>query len=169
MRLLVLAVAYALRGLHPQGVAGAIRRKSTAAGSQPNAARQAVAVPPKPLLPGEVPTVPWTEAEIAAAKATCKELLTGDPLDYDELPPIKEGLCGAPAPVLLRVDRHRSESRDRSAGDTQLSDGGRAGRMAARYRAARRPRRCSAVAVVKIHNATSYACRNRYGGGRDAD
>ena len=31
-----------------------------------------------------------------------QELLTGDPLDYDELPPIKEGLCGTPAPVLLR-------------------------------------------------------------------
>jgi hypothetical protein len=47
--------------------------------------------------------VPWTEAEIEAAKAICKELLTGDPLDYEPLPPIKEGVCGTPAPVLLRA------------------------------------------------------------------
>ena len=57
----------------------------------------------KPVLPGEQPTVPWTEAEIEAAKAKCKELLTGDPLDYEILPPIKEGICGTPAPVLLRA------------------------------------------------------------------
>ena len=38
--------------------------------------------PPPPPPPGEMPTVPWTEAEIEAAKAKCKELLTGDPLDY---------------------------------------------------------------------------------------
>ena len=42
--------------------------------------------PPPPPLPGEKPTVPWTEAEIEAAKAKCKELLTGDPLDYEQLP-----------------------------------------------------------------------------------
>src|SRR6476659_6659340 len=57
----------------------------------------------KPVLPGEQPTAPWTEAEIDAAKAKCKELLTGDPLDYEVLPPIKEGICGTPAPVLLRA------------------------------------------------------------------
>ena len=50
----------------------------------------APAVEEKPVLPGEQPTVPWTEAEIDAAKAKCKELLTGDPLDYEILPPIKE-------------------------------------------------------------------------------
>jgi hypothetical protein len=57
----------------------------------------------KPVLPGEQPRVPWTEAEIDAAKAKCKELLAGDPLDYEILPPIKEGICGTPAPVLLHA------------------------------------------------------------------
>ena len=37
----------------------------------------------KSVLPGDQPTVPWTEAEIADAAAKCKKLLTGDPLDYD--------------------------------------------------------------------------------------
>src|SRR5262245_58655338 len=57
----------------------------------------------KPVLPGDQPTIPWTEAEIGAATAKCNELLMGDPLDYELLPPIKEGICGTPAPVLLRA------------------------------------------------------------------
>jgi hypothetical protein len=55
--------------------------------------------------------VAWTEAEIEAAKAKCKELLTGDPLDYEILPPIKEGICGTPALVLLRAETVASRSR----------------------------------------------------------
>src|SRR5262245_1982482 len=57
----------------------------------------------KPVLPKDQPTIPWTEAEIGAATAKCNELLMGDPLDYELLPPIKEGICGTPAPVLLRA------------------------------------------------------------------
>src|SRR5262245_9111418 len=57
----------------------------------------------KPVLPGEQPRVPWTEAEIDDAKAKCKELPAGDPLDYEILPPIKEGISGTPAPVLLHA------------------------------------------------------------------
>ena len=60
----------------------------------------------KPVLPGDQPTMPWTEAQIANAAAKCKTLLSGDPLDYDLLPPIKEGMCGTPAPVLLRSVGH---------------------------------------------------------------
>jgi lipoprotein-anchoring transpeptidase ErfK/SrfK len=52
--------------------------------------------------PEEVPTQPWTDAEIIAAKAKCTEALSTLKLDYEPLPPIKEGLCGAPAPILLK-------------------------------------------------------------------
>jgi len=75
----------------------------------------------KPVLPGEQPTVPWTQAEIDAAKAKCKELLTGDPLDYESLPPIKD-LRDAGAGSAAR-GRHRPEGRDRAAGDDELPDG----------------------------------------------
>ena len=88
------------------------------------------------MLPGEQPTVPWTEAEIDAAKAKCKELLTGDPLDYEVLPPIKEGICGTPAPVLLRAVGTDPKVDDQSAGDAELPDGRCARRMAARHRPA---------------------------------
>ena len=52
--------------------------------------------------PGQVATLPWSETEIAAAKARCTEMLSSIPLDYEPLPPIKEGLCGTPAPILLK-------------------------------------------------------------------
>ena len=55
-----------------------------------------------PPSPGQMATIPWTEAEIAEAKAQCSEALSSLTLNYESLPPLKEGLCGAPAPVLLK-------------------------------------------------------------------
>jgi hypothetical protein len=52
--------------------------------------------------PAEVPSNLWSDAEIAAAKAKCTETLSGIGLDFEPLPPIKQGLCGTPAPILLR-------------------------------------------------------------------
>ena len=37
-----------------------------------------------------------------AAKAACAKMLAGIALDYEQLPPIKEGICGAPAPILVK-------------------------------------------------------------------
>jgi hypothetical protein len=68
-----------------------------------NPMRSAAPAPAKPVLPSEQPTVEWSEAEVEAAKAKCKELLTGDPLEYDMLPPIKEGICGTPAPMPVAI------------------------------------------------------------------
>ena len=117
----------------------------------------------KPVLPGDQPTVPWTEAEIGAAAATCKELLTGDPLDYQILPPIKEGLCGTPAPVLLRA----------VGGDPKVAieppatvSCPMADILGEWLRDTVQPQATALFGspVVKIHNASSYVCRNRYGG-----
>jgi hypothetical protein len=58
--------------------------------------------PPKVLHPSEVPTAPWSDAEVAAAKAKCTETLSGVRLDFEPLPPFKKGLCGTAAPILLR-------------------------------------------------------------------
>ena len=52
--------------------------------------------------PVEGQSNPWSDAEVAAAKAKCTETLSGIGLDFEPLPPIKEGLCGTPAPILLR-------------------------------------------------------------------
>jgi hypothetical protein len=56
----------------------------------------------KSPLPGELPTVPWTTDEIAAAKAACETELKGVALEYETLEPMKQGVCGAPAPILVK-------------------------------------------------------------------
>jgi hypothetical protein len=55
-----------------------------------------------PLAPGQTTTIPWTETELAEAKTKCSEALSSLTLNYEPLPPIKEGLCGAPSPILLK-------------------------------------------------------------------
>ena len=53
------------------------------------------------MLPGEQPTVPWTDAEIAAAKANARRCSR----DAARLPASaahQEGICGTPAPVLVK-------------------------------------------------------------------
>ena len=119
--------------------------------------------PPPPPLPGEQPTVPWTEAEIEAAKAKCKELLTGDPLDYEQLPPIKEGICGTPAPVLLRAvgtDQKVVINPPATMSCPMADVLGEWLRDTVQPEA----KKLFGSPVVKIQNASSYVCRNRYGG-----
>jgi hypothetical protein len=117
----------------------------------------------KPVLPGEQPTVLWTQAEIDAAKAKCKELLTGDPLDYESLPPIKEGICGTPAPVLLRAvgtDPKVAIEPPATMGCPMADVLGEWLRDTVQPEA----KKLFGSTVVKIQNASSYVCRNRYGG-----
>ena len=161
MRLRALALLMLCASLAPCGV----QAQSDAAPPLPkrNPERAGAPVPAKPLTPSEVQTEPWTEAEVTAAKATCSKLLASETLDYDLLPPLKEGLCGAPAPILLRsigsdpkvvIDPPATLScpMAKELGDW-LNDTVQPEAKA-----------LLGSAVVKLHNATSYACRNRYGG-----
>src|SRR5262245_22667488 len=117
----------------------------------------------KPVLPKDQPTIPWTEAEIGAATAKCKELLTGDPLDYELLPPIKEGICGTPAPVLLRTvgqDPKVTIDPPATMGCPMADTLGEWLRNTVQPEAIK----LFGSPVAKIQNASSYVCRNRYGG-----
>jgi len=114
----------------------------------------------KPNLPGDQPAVAWTEAEIAAAKAVCAKALAGVRLDYEPLPPIREGICGAPAPILVT-----------SIGGVAISPPatmrcGLAVKLDGWLKTRVQPKAKAMLGgtVVKIRNATSYSCRNRYGG-----
>ncbi|MGD9501740.1 MAG: extensin family protein [Methyloceanibacter sp.] len=118
----------------------------------------------KPVLPGDQPTVPWTETEIGAAAAKCKELLTGDPLDYELLPPIKEGLCGTPAPVLLRAVGHDPKVAIEPPATMSCPMADVLGEWL-RDTVQPQAKALFGRPVVKIQNASSYVCRNRYGGG----
>jgi hypothetical protein len=117
----------------------------------------------KPVLPSDQPTVPWTEAEIATATAKCKELLTGDPLDYELLPPIKEGLCGTPAPVLLRAVGHDPKVVIEPPATVSCPMADVLGEWL-RDTVQPEAKALFGSAVVKIQNASSYVCRNRYNG-----
>jgi hypothetical protein len=127
-----------------------------------NPIRPGAPQPVKPLLPGELPTVPWTEAEIATAKDACHTLLATITLDYEQLPPIKEGICGAPAPILLRsvgsdpkvvIDPPATVSCPLAK---ELDDW-------LKENVQPEAKALLGSQVVGLHNATSYACRNRYG------
>jgi len=127
-----------------------------------NPLRAAVETKPPSTLPGDQPTVAWTEAEIAAATAKCKALLS-DALDYELLPPIREGICGTPAPVLLRAvgDDPKVAIEPPATLNCQMADV-----FGEWLRDTVQPEAKAVFgsAVVKIRNATSYSCRNRYGG-----
>jgi hypothetical protein len=117
----------------------------------------------KPVLPGDQLTVAWTDAEIAAATAKCKELLTGAPLDYDLLPPLKQGICGTPTPVLLRAvgtDPKVTIDPPATLSCPMAEVLGEWVRDAVQPEA----KALFGSTVVKISNASSYSCRNRYGG-----
>ena len=117
----------------------------------------------KPVLPGDQPTEAWTEAEIGAATAKCKELLTGDPLDYELLPPLKEGLCGTPAPVLLRAIGHDPKVAIEPPATLSCPMADVLGEWL-RDTVQPEAKGLFGSPVVKIENASSYVCRNRYGG-----
>lgn len=65
------------------------------------------APPPKPPLPSPAPKAPapppdvWQASEIADARRVCQQALASMTAEIEELAPVKNGRCGAPAPVRL--------------------------------------------------------------------
>jgi len=55
--------------------------------------------PPKPQ---DASTIPWTIEEVAEARAQCIALLAPIVADVVPEPPLKQGDCGAPSPVVLK-------------------------------------------------------------------
>jgi hypothetical protein len=148
-------------------LAGLLLTNATAQSEAPplpdrNPARLGASVQPTPPPPGEVATIPWSDAEVATAKAKCAEVLSSIKLDYEPLAPIKQGLCGAPAPILLKslgndpkveIDPPATVTCSLARGlSTWLSE-----------TVQRKAEALFSSPVVKLHNASSYVCRNRYG------
>jgi len=128
-----------------------------------NPSRQSAPAAEQPVLPGGARTVAWTSAQVEAAKADCAKVLAGLTLDYETLPPLKEGICGAPAPVLLKaIGSDPKVAIEPPATVTCKLAAGLSAWLAKTVQP--EARTLIGVPVVKLHNATSYACRNRYGG-----
>jgi hypothetical protein len=130
------------------------------------------AVPPLPVrkpanveshLPGDQPTIPWTEAEINAAKSECDRLLKDMAIEYEQLAPIKEGICGAPAPILVKsIGRDPKVAIDPPATITCPLAAGLYAWL--KNKVEPDAKAMLGTEVVKLTNASSYVCRNRYGG-----
>jgi peptidoglycan hydrolase-like protein with peptidoglycan-binding domain len=115
-----------------------------------------------PVAPGDMATIPWTEAEITVAKTKCSEALSSHSLDYEPLPPIKEGLCGAPAPILLKsVGQEPEVGLDPPA--TVTCNLARALSDWLNENVQPRAKSLFNSPVTKLH-VGSYTCRNRNGG-----
>jgi hypothetical protein len=126
---------------------------------------EAIDVPakPEPHLPGDQLTVAWTDDEVAAAKAACTKMLADITLDYDPLPPINEGLCGTPAPILVRsIGVDPAVAIDPPVTITCKLAVTLSKWLTTKVQPAAKVELDSPV--VKIRNASSYVCRNRYGG-----
>lgn len=114
-------------------------------------------------LPGDAPAVAWRESEVAAARQRCAELLAGVALDYDALPPLREGRCGAPAPIRLRsVGRAPMVAIEPPATVTCTLAAALAVWLDKTVQPAARA--TLGAAVIKLGNASAYVCRNRYNG-----
>ncbi len=117
--------------------------------------------PEPPPLPGERPTVPWKDPKVRSARAQCAETLRNLDIEFEQLDPIKKGLCGAPAPVLVRsIGKDPAVVISPPATITcklavALHDW---------FEETVQPSAAElGTSVVKIRNASSYKCRNRYG------
>jgi hypothetical protein len=130
---------------------------------QRNPARLGEPIAKAPVLPGDQPTVPWTDQEIADAKAECAKALSGVALDYQPLPPIKEGVCGAPAPILVKsIGSDPKVAIDPPA--TMTCPLARGLSLWLSKTVQPDAKTLLSTQVVKLRNASSYVCRNRYGG-----
>jgi hypothetical protein len=128
-----------------------------------NPLRALAKAPAASALPGDTPTVAWTEAEVAKAKAKCVKLLAALAIDYEPLPPLKEGKCGAPAPIRLKA--LGSDPKVKIEPPATVTCAVAAGLSAWLDKTVQPAARASlGVPVIRLSNASSYVCRNRYNG-----
>ncbi len=128
-------------------------------GTPPIPQHKPASKPALPPLPGDQKSVPWTDEQIAAARAACDHALAGLKIEYTQLAPIRKGECGAPAPILVKAI-------DGIAINPPATM--RCPLAAALHRWFTKVVQPEAevnlgARVVQVHNAASYDCRNRYG------
>ena len=103
----------------------------------------------------------WSNEAIEAAKADCASLLGGDGYDFETLEPIKEGVCGAPAPVSLSAVNLTPKVKIQPAGRMTCPLTDALGRW---LREVVQPRAKALLddEIVALTNVAAYHCRPRY-------
>ncbi len=106
----MMAVGKCLAGARTRSCAGWLGVMLLAAGVM--VAPGLAQTPPLPerraVVPGEelakpAPPLEWSEAEIISAQSACLRAMAGAAYDLEPMPPIREGACGAPAPIQLNA------------------------------------------------------------------
>jgi len=117
--------------------------------------------PKKPSHPSEFASSDWTQPQILGGRAACTKMLAQVVASYEAADPIREGMCGAPAPIRLSTINAapRVEIRPSAlvtcAMAVQLAHW-----MAQTVQPA--ARKHLGEEIVAIRNVASYSCRNRY-------
>lgn len=112
--------------------------------------------------PEDLPTLPWQSPKVNAALAACAEMLDGMAIDYEQLPSIRKGACGAPAPILVKsIGRDPAVIVEPPATVTCPL----AAALELWLRDTVQPAALALGShVTEVRNASSYKCRRRYGG-----
>lgn len=109
----------------------------------------------------DTPADKWTAEEIAQAEQSCESLLDGVAAEADRLEPLRQGSCGTPKPLRLRRIGSGAGTEIEPAATTNCA-------LTARFYqwletvAQPAAKRAFGSRIVKVRNASSYMCRNRY-------
>ncbi len=115
---------------------------------------------PKAIHARDEKVADWTAAEIAAAKRQCTKQLSRLAVVYEKLDPIREGRCGAPAPIMVaRVGS--PESVRISPPATVTCD--MAAALSRWFEKVVQPAALIHLGgpIAKVRNVSSYVCRHR--------
>lgn len=137
---------------------GAAAQKAAPSASAPLSETQAKKDTPLTKAP---PPDQWSADEIAAAQMLCSTLIGGLVGDYRLLPPVRQGRCGDAQPVEVHsLGKSPAVIIDPPA----ILNCRMTATLAAWIDKTLQPiaRDKLGQQVVRLHNATSYACRNRY-------
>ena len=141
-------------------------------GEKPRTASRNDAPPPNsgpsPPVSGEPygpppPPAAWSEAEIETGRMDCARLLDGLDVIFKELRPIKEGACGAPAPIELKgFGSEKAPPLEFHPPATMTC------KLAAALRrwfddvVQPKAKAHLDATVIRMNNASAYVCRTRY-------
>jgi len=119
----------------------------------PRIAREPFGPPP--------PAQSWTGVEIAQAKQQCERLIDTAAIEFKPRDPIRDGICGAPAPIRLTRVGSEPETRIKPAATVRCRVADAVNRWMAEV-VQPSARALLDDSIVSVTNVSSYRCRTRY-------
>lgn len=119
--------------------------------------------PQKPLVPFGPPPPPevWSPEQIREAAAECSNLLRGQPIEFEALQPIREGSCGAPAPLKVEAFVREPALEIRPAAIMTCKMTAALNEWIEKV-VQPRAKELLHANIIRISNVASYHCRHRY-------